>query len=173
MIAFVAPLKIKNVCFLINEMKHHVMHLPFHSFNNCFDTLMYFLHNPLAHLMPWWWRPCRRGSRAAPGRPARGCPGETARGSWSRAGSRPSDPPDPCSLKSGDRVMAEKVWSLYVRYKLLLLNGFTFVWIFACSNYLHIIKLNVELIGVTHSPHYKWLWVHDNWPDGRRFYMCK
>ena len=54
MIAFVAPLKIKNVCFLINEIKHHVLHLPFHSFNNCFDTLMYFLHNPLAHLMPWW-----------------------------------------------------------------------------------------------------------------------
>ena len=120
----------------------------------CFDTLMYFLHNPLAHLMPWWWRPCRRGSRAAPGRPARGCPGETARGSWSRAGSRPSDPPDPCSLKSGDRVMAEKVWSLYVLNTLvvgisswkMLLNGFTFVWIFACSNYLHIICISFHAL---------------------------
>ena len=42
MIAFVAPLKIKTVCFPINEMKHHhVLHLPFHSFIHCFDTFMH------------------------------------------------------------------------------------------------------------------------------------
>ena len=94
--------------------------------------------------MPWWWRPCRRGSRAAPGRPARGCPGETARGSWTRAatppstraGSRPSDPPDPCSLKSGDRVMAEEVESVCFKHFRCRCKIFKNVveWVHICQN---------------------------------------